>query len=320
MTSSYFLRKDRLHKRTIIDTYFLNKDSFTKEDVVQIYNVLTSYDALYTLKKREIIMLLRPFYSKIKQQSKSSLIDGFKHIIQEYQSPTQICTDKIDNNYFIQKCMSTFYRHTIEMNNLFLQCLRIVYKFPPKKNCNKMFYGELVQRNIIRVFKHLFYDCKDLDQTHKHGSEYKNDCILYLDSNISFYLSIKAKKNKNGDIILINKKTNKVQHNLQNMITLVVIIETCEIIMINHNEVVSEYIKNDEAMILYKNRLLTFIRHHKSECVYKLNPNEEFINFKTTVIPTLKEFPIYEFLDFVIHSEEKFKNILNENIDLNKHI
>jgi hypothetical protein len=318
MTSLYFIRKERLHKRLIIDQIFSNKDSFTQEDVLKIYNILVSYDAIHNLKISEIIILLRTFYSKIKPKTKSFLIEKLNTTIQEYQKPAYIEQDP--NNYFIQKCIQVFNENKQQMNNLFIQCLRIVYKFPPKKNCNKMFYGELVQRNIIRIFRNLFYDCKDLDQTHNIGSEYKNDCTLYLDSNVWKYLSIKAKKNKNGDIILINKKTNKIQHNLTDMITLVVILETHEIIMINHNEVATDYIKNEEAMISYNSKLLKFIREHRPECVYKLIQTDEFTTFKKDVIPTIKEFPIYEVLDIAIHSEEQLLNILNQNIDLNKHI
>ena len=58
--------------------------------------------------------------------------------------------------------------------------------------------------------------CYDLDNTHTYGSEYKNDCRLFLTNYIHFDISIKAKSKKHGNNYGKNKN-----HNLNNYITII---------------------------------------------------------------------------------------------------
>lgn len=154
--------------------------------------------------------------------------------------------------------------------------LIILNKYDPRKNENKMIYGKLVEKNLIETFDDIFVKCSELD-INKKTSNYKNDCCLNIDGN-ELNFSIKAKKNKTGNIILINKYHSK-EHNLENLITIVITILDKKIYFIPHNEISEEYVQENPGCILYKSKILTFMKKNKSKYIYDI-PNLGEINEK----------------------------------------
>jgi hypothetical protein len=174
---------------------------------------------------------------------------------------------KFNNNYlnYNNQIISQIIKHNEEHNKLFIKCKKIYRTYSPSKNENKFIFGNLIQLSVIDFFNQIFIKCIDLDDTHNYGSEYKDDCILYLTSNVKFNLSIKCKSKKQGDIILINKHHNNINHlkKLINLITIVIIVESNDIIIIFHNLIDNKYIKEGPFGYLKK----------QQSCFFKLQSN-----------------------------------------------
>jgi len=186
---------------------------------------------------------------------------------------------RVNFNNYNNLIINSFNKHNEKVNDMFIKCLKIYHTYPPAKNEYKFIFGGLVQLAFIELMNNIFYKCLDLDKLHDFGSEYKNDCCLYITPFVKFNISIKTKSKTNGNIILINKHGNNIVHNLKNLITIVLILETQQIIIINHNDVPLEYIKDNEANISYKSSLITFIKKNKPELVYTLEKNTKFNDF-----------------------------------------
>ena len=99
-------------------------------------------------------------------------------------------------------------------------CQKTSKQFPPNKNENKFIYGKMVEMSIGESINRIGLKCIDLDKSHRIGSEYKNDISI-----LKLNFSIKAKLNKGGNVILINKKSNNVKHNTSVNLILCVINE-----------------------------------------------------------------------------------------------
>lgn len=140
--------------------------------------------------------------------------------------------------------------------------------------------------SIIDCLNKLFYKCEDLDDKHLYGSEYKNDCCLYLDEILKINISIKAKSKKTGNIIVINNYSNKKERNLSNLITFILIIEI--------NMIPKNYIINNDANISYKGSLINYIIKNNSELIIKLKENEKFNNFINNDLPIINSINIYK--------------------------
>ena len=189
---------------------------------------------------------------------------------------------RIENNHKpidIQMIKRSILEHTNIHNNFFIVCLEISKKYKPSKNEYKFSFGGLIQSKLISLLDNVFYKCDDLDKKHTHGAEYKVDCCLSISESQKFNISIKAKLNKTGSIILINKNSNGKTYNLSNLITVVVIIETRDILIISHNDVDDKYIQNNQANIKYRSSLITHIYKTKPECIISLQKNEKYDNF-----------------------------------------
>lgn len=182
-------------------------------------------------------------------------------------------------NNFIHVLKNRIHKNNDYYNKIFIKCLKVYKLYPPSKNEYKFIFGGLIQSAIIELFDNIFYKCVDLDELHDYGSEYKNDCCLYLTNKIKFDLSIKAKSSKKGDIILVNKHGNNVVHNLQELITIVVVVDTCEIIIIPHNIVDEKFVKNNEANISYRSSLLTYLYKYRNDLIIPIHKNYEFLEF-----------------------------------------
>lgn len=182
-----------------------------------------------------------------------------------------------------------------EMNKLFMECNLIYKKFSPSKNENKFIFGGLIQKSLIETFRRLFYKCIDLDELHSYGSEFKNDCCLYLTKRIKIYISIKCKSKKNGEIILINKNSNNNTkiYDLNDLITLLVVIETNQIIIIEHKRFGDEFIKNNNSNISYKSSLLTHIYKNCPDCIIHFNKNNSLDNI---INSNIKQVDVYNLL------------------------
>jgi len=197
------------------------------------------------------------------------------------------------NNY-LHIIINTINKNNDKLNDMFIKCLKIYKKYPPSKNDYKFIYGGLIQKAVIDLFTLIFHKCIDLDGMHDYGSEYKNDCSLYLTNYINFNISIKAKSKKTGDIILINKLNNNIKHELKGLITVVLIIETLELIIIPHNIVDCKYIKNDEATIKYKSSLITYLRKSRREFIVSLIKNKNFEDFMNNEYNTILPVNLYK--------------------------
>ncbi len=161
------------------------------------------------------------------------------------------------------------------LNHFFIECNLIYKKFPPSKNENKFIFGGLIQKSLIETFRSLFYKCIDLDELHSYGSEYKNDCCLYLTRYKKINLSIKCKTKKYGEIILINKNSNNKLYDLSDLITLLVVMNTNQIIIIEHKRFGDSFLKNNNSNIVYKSSLLTHIYNHCPDCIIDFDKNKK---------------------------------------------
>lgn len=187
------------------------------------------------------------------------------------------------------KILSEKYLH----NDFFIKCFTISKKYNPAKNEYKFIYGGLIQKCMINLLNKLFYSCVDLDQQHSHGAEYKVDCKLNITKSTSFKLSIKAKKNKNGKIIIINKFRNNRYYSLNNLITIIVILETKDIIIIPRKYIDDIYIEDNDSNISFKSSLITNLYKKNSEFIIHLCQNEKFIKFYEDEYPNIKLHDIY---------------------------
>lgn len=180
------------------------------------------------------------------------------------------------------------------LNNLFIKCHMIYKQIPPSKNENKFPFGILIQMAIIDFLDNIFFKCVDLDEGHTYGSEYKNDCCLFLDEFHKLNLSIKAKSKEKNDTIIINNYSNEVQRDLSDLISIILVIETNKLYIIPHKEIEDKYINIKNANISYKSSLLTFINKNKKELCIELNKNDKFISFINTDYKGLKSINIYK--------------------------
>jgi hypothetical protein len=175
------------------------------------------------------------------------------------------------NNHNIRenKCLSIidlFNLYPDIMRTCYFKCKKIAKQFPPQKNENKFMYGKLVEMSILNTLEEIGLKCVDLDKNHIIGSEYKNDISL-----LKIFFSIKAKLNKNGNVILINKKSNNVKHDPTNLNLILCIINTGNIYIFPDNAVhnITNYIKNGSATIEYKSSLFTLIDKKYKKFIYK---------------------------------------------------
>jgi hypothetical protein len=151
------------------------------------------------------------------------------------------------------------------MNNCLFECVSISKNYPPQKNEYKFIYGKLVEISLLNAFIDIGFKCIDLDKNHKIGSEYKNDISIFKNK-----FSIKAKLNKGGDVILINKKST-IKHKVDINIMLFVINEGKLYIFPSNfsNSInINDYIKEDSGCISYKSKLFTFINKNNKEYIY----------------------------------------------------
>jgi hypothetical protein len=160
------------------------------------------------------------------------------------------------------------------MNKFFIECNLIYKKFPPSKNENKFLFGGLVQKSCVQMLESVFYKCIDLDELHSYGSEFKNDCCLYLSKYKKLFISIKCKSKKCGEIILINKNSNHKIYDLSDLITLLIVIETNQIIIIEHKRFGDSFLKDNNSNIVYKSSLLTHIYNHCPDCILDFTKNK----------------------------------------------
>ena len=182
------------------------------------------------------------------------------------------------------------------MNILFIICFMILKYFPPRKNSNKFIYGFLGQIGMIDCFNKMFISCIDLDDNddNVNGCEYKNDCKLNCFNNTKLKLSIKVKKShKSGDIILINKN-NCSNHDLKNLITVVLVIEEKKLYFIPHNIMPNKFLKNMASKIEYKKSILTYMKKEHNNLIYTLDESDKFKIFMKKYYHSLKEVNIYK--------------------------
>jgi hypothetical protein len=193
------------------------------------------------------------------------------------------------------------------LNHFFIECNLIHKKFPPSKNENKFLFGGLIQKSLIEMFRRLFYKCIDLDELHSYGSEYKNDCCLYLSRTQKLFISIKCKSKKHGEIVLINKNSNHKNYDLNDLITLLIVIETNQLVIIEHKRFGDTYVKNNNSTICYKSSLLTHIYRECPDCIIECNKNKNLIELLEN--KNITPINVYELLykNQVLKEADKYK-------------
>jgi len=179
-------------------------------------------------------------------------------------------------------------------NNLFIKCKKISKKYNPAKNEYKFIYGGLIQKSLIDFFNEIFYKCVDLDELTNIGAEYKFDCKLKITKFININLGIKAKLRKKGNIIMINKQNTDREYNLEDLISIIIIIELNDIIIIPHKYIDNKYIINGNANISYKSSLITKLYNEKSKYIIHLKENEKYNEFMKNEYPYIQNHNIYQ--------------------------
>jgi len=228
----------------------------------------------------------------------SELYDiNIKYIIKIQKFLRQCIVSKLkDNKNVVDLILRNIKQNNAEHNILFIKCYKILQKYPPAKNEYKFIYGILVQKSVIEMLNNIFIGCIDLDDSISVGSEYKNDCILHITPYIQKNISIKAKKNRKSNIIIINKNSNDKKYDLSDLITLIVIIELKDILIIPHNIVPSKFILDNKANISYKSSLFTYlykIQDYKKYILH-LEENENYKNFYKNEYPNIAPHNIYK--------------------------
>ena len=186
--------------------------------------------------------------------------------------------------------------NTDRHNNFFIKCLKIVKKYNPSKNEYKFIYGILIQKALINLLNNIFYKCIDLDDSCTHGSEYKNDCRLYITKFIDINISIKAKKKKCGKTIIINKNSNNNNYCLKNLVSIIIIIELNDMLFLPHDIIPKKYIEDNKSNISYKSSLFTFIYKYDKykKYILHLKPNNKFNIFYNVEYHNIKLHDLYK--------------------------
>lgn len=197
-------------------------------------------------------------------------------------------------NNFINIIIENIIINKIEFNDFFIKNHKIYKLYSPSKNENKFIFGILLQKSLIEFLNKIFYKCIDLDDLKNYGSNFLNDCLLCLTKYIYFPISIKAKSKKNGaNIIIINYHSKKMNYNLENLITFIIIIEINTLYILPHNIIDKKFIINNDSNLSYKCSLLTYIDINYKNFKIILEKNTNFNNFILNEYPLLKPFNIY---------------------------
>jgi hypothetical protein len=181
-----------------------------------------------------------------------------------------------------------------KLNDLFIKCHKIYKQISPSKNENKFPFGILIQMAIIEFLNDIFHKCIDLDDLHTYGSEFKNDCCLYLDDITKIDLSIKAKSKEKSDTIIINNHSKEIKRDLTDLISLILIIQTNKIYIIPHKDIDEKYIINKNANISYRSSLLTHINKNNKKLIIELIKNDKFNSFMENEYILLNSINIYK--------------------------
>ena len=183
--------------------------------------------------------------------------------------------------YDKNKCIAfvqILYKNNDIMKDCYYECVSVSKNFPPQKNENKFIYGKLIELSLINYFTKIGFICQDLDKNHNIGSEYMNDLLL-----LKIKFSIKAKLNKGGDVILINKKST-TKHNIKLNLILCVI-NTGKLYIFPSNIFnIQKYIKEDAGSISYKSSLFTLLDKNYSEYIYTFPLLDDISNKKLSEI------------------------------------
>jgi len=181
-----------------------------------------------------------------------------------------------------------------KLNDLFIKCHKIYKQISPSKNENKFPFGILIQMAIIEFLNDIFHKCIDLDELHTYGSEFKNDCCLYLDDITKIDLSIKAKSKEKSDTIIINNHSKEIKRDLTDLVSIILIIQTNKIYIIPHKDIDEKFIINKNANISYRSSLLTHINKNNKNLVIELIKNDKFNSFMDIDYNSLKSINIYK--------------------------
>jgi hypothetical protein len=187
-----------------------------------------------------------------------------------------------DTNYILDGLNN----NDIIMTEALIKILKIYKLFPSNKNENKFIYGGLIQMTLINALNNIFYSCTN-------GSNYKYNCKLYCNKLVNFNINIRAKKNRKSNTILINKFGDNATHVLDNLITIICVIEDETIYLIQHSDELNTYVSNTNATIGYKASLLTYINKFRPELIYRFPKNNTIKRFKKNIFPHIKPRNIY---------------------------
>jgi hypothetical protein len=175
-------------------------------------------------------------------------------------------------------------KNDVLMKECYIKILKVLSKFPPAKNECKFIYGKLVEKCLIKTIDKMM-KCKDLDENHKVGSEYKFDAKMIIK------FSFKAIKNKGSEIIIINKFY-KNFHSIFNVNFCVCYITAGELYLFPSFAIDKKYVKENGSNIRYRGSIYKYLNEQKNfRYVFpKLSKKE------MKIMKMIKEMDIYEYL------------------------
>lgn len=203
--------------------------------------------------------------------------------------------NKISVNDKIDIIIRNIIKKNDDHNKLFIKCHKILKMYPPAKNEYKFLYGILIQRATIELLNKIFYKCIDLDTLCNIGSEYKIDCRLNITRYLSIDMSIKGKKNKIGSLTIINKLKNNRQYDLSQLVTIIVLLELNDIIILPHSIIPDKYIENNDSNISYKSSFFTYLYKNEEykKYILHLQENDEYKSFYNHILQHIMPHDIY---------------------------
>ena len=173
--------------------------------------------------------------------------------------------------------------------NMYIDILSILKKYPPAKNENKFIYGKVAESRIIHWINKIV-PCEDLDKNNMVGSEYKNDCQISFDEQQIKY-SIKVSKS-GAEPTLINKR-NKSSHHVNDCYFIICHIQNSKLYIFKHDETLKPFLKENHESIKYKTKIFKFLDKDPNN-FYMFPDNKKIQNFKTNILPNIKEISIYD--------------------------
>ena len=203
-----------------------------------------------------------------------------------------------DVNYNNQ-LISLLKTNSHKMENLFIDILLILQKYPPAKNENKFIYGKVAEKRLISWFN-TFIPCEELDKGQKCGSEYKNDCEISFPNKIKYSIKV----SKSGAAPTLINKRNITKHNIDGCRFIICHILNKKLYIFTHTSEFDQYVEETSESIRYKSKIFKFL--DKNDKYYYEFPKSDVIDtYVNEFIKDIDTEDIYEKIALEIDSINK---------------